>query len=79
MKRVLTPFLLQCYSPAIAIVLISSIGFIVPWSAIPGRIALGVTLFLTMANIFYDNRVIQNLKNYDYAVYVSKALLVIIE
>ena len=60
MKRVLTPFLLQCYSPAIAIVLISSIGFIVPLSAIPGRVTLGVTLFLTMANIFYDNRVIQN-------------------
>ena len=58
MKRVLTPFLLQCYAPAIAIVLISSIGFLVPLSAIPGRITLGVTLFLTLANIFYDNRVI---------------------
>ena len=57
MRRILTPFVLQSYSPAIAIVLISSIGFIVPLSAIPGRITLGVTLFLTMANIFYDNRV----------------------
>ena len=57
MKRVLAPFLLQCYSPAIAIVMISSIGFIVPLSAIPGRVTLGVTLFLTLANIFYDNRV----------------------
>ena len=57
MRRVLTPFVLQCYAPAVAIVLISSIGFIVPLSAIPGRITLGVTLFLTMANIFYDNRV----------------------
>ena len=61
MQRILTPFVLQCYSPAITIVLISSIGFIVPLSAIPGRITLGVTLFLTMANIFYDNRVRFNL------------------
>ena len=57
MRRVLTPFVLQCYSPAIAIVLISSIGFIVPLSDPTGRIALGVTLFLTIASIFYDNRV----------------------
>ena len=60
MKRVLTPFVLQCYSPTVATVLISAIGFIVPWSDITGKITLEVTLFLTLCSIFYDSRVSAN-------------------
>ena len=52
LERILEPYLLQYYFPSIAIVIISQISFIIPLSAIPGRVALIVTLFLTLTNIF---------------------------
>ena len=51
-KRQLSNYVFQYYLPAITIVLASSISFIIPLSAIPGRVALVVTQFLTLTNIF---------------------------
>ena len=52
MQRIISSFIFKCYLPCIAIVVASSISFIVPLSALPGRIALMVTQFLTLTNIF---------------------------
>ena len=48
MSRLISPFMMKYYIPCIAIVLVSEIGFLVPLSAIPGRVALLVTQFLTL-------------------------------
>ena len=51
-RRQLSKYVLQYYLPSIAIVIGSSVSFIIPLSAIPGRVALVVTDFLTLSNIF---------------------------
>ena len=57
LRRILSPYLFQYYFPCIAIVVISEISFIIPLSAIPGRVALVVTQFLTLINIFIHQMV----------------------
>ena len=57
MQRTLQPYLFQYYFPCIAIVIVSQISFIIPLSAIPGRVALVVTQFLTLTNIFIHQMV----------------------
>ena len=57
LKRHITPYLYQYYFPSIAIVVVSFISFIIPLSAIPGRIVLVVTQFLTLTNIFIHQMV----------------------
>ena len=52
LQRIIQPYLYQYYFPCIAIVVVSQISFIIPISAIPGRVALVVTQFLTLTNIF---------------------------
>ena len=52
MTRLLSPFMMKYYIPSIAIVIVSEIGFMVPLTAIPGRVALLVTQFLTLVNLF---------------------------
>lgn len=52
MHRILQPFIMKYYLPCIAIVIMSQISFVIPLSAIPGRVALAVTQFLTLTNIF---------------------------
>ena len=52
LERIIQPYLLQYYIPCITIVLVSMISFLIPLTAIPGRVALVVTLFLTLTNIF---------------------------
>jgi hypothetical protein len=52
MDRVISPYIFKCYLPCFAIVAASSISFIIPLSAIPGRVALMVTQFLTLTNLF---------------------------
>ena len=52
MRRIISPFVFKVYLPCMAIVAASSISFIIPLSAIPGRIALMVTQFLTLTNLF---------------------------
>ena len=46
------PYLVKYYIPCNAIVIISLMSFMIPLSAIPGRIALLVTQFLTLTNLF---------------------------
>ena len=57
LERVVRPYLYQYYFPCIAIVVVSQISFIIPLSAIPGRVALVVTQFLTLTNIFIHQMV----------------------
>jgi gamma-aminobutyric acid receptor subunit alpha len=51
MSRKLQPFIMECYLPCIAIVIVSQISFLIPLDAVPGRVALLVTQFLTLTNI----------------------------
>jgi hypothetical protein len=57
MKRVIQPYVYQYYLPCMSMVLVSFISFLVPLSALPGRIALVVTQCLTLTNIFIHQRV----------------------
>ena len=57
LERTIQPYLYQYYFPCIAIVVVSQISFMIPVSAIPGRIALVVTQFLTLTNIFIHQMV----------------------
>ena len=58
--RQLMSFVVQYYIPCVAIVFLTQISFIIPLSAIPGRVALLVTEFLTLTNIFIHQQVIPN-------------------
>ena len=51
-KRNVEPYFYQYYLPCMAIVVVSLVSFLIPLSAIPGRVALTVTQFLTLTNIF---------------------------
>ena len=57
MKRVQQPYLLKYYLPCIAIVTVTQISFYIPPDAIPGRVALLVTQFLTLTNLFISEQV----------------------
>ena len=57
MRRQIRPYLLEYYIPCLGIVIISSISFAIPLYAIPGRVALVVTLLLTLINIFTQQQV----------------------
>ena len=57
LKRIIQPYLYKYYFPSIAIVIVSFISFIIPLSAIPGRIVLVVTQFLTLTSIFIHQMV----------------------
>ena len=50
--RMLKPFLMKYYLPCGGVVLIAQLSFIIPLSAIPGRVSFLVTLFLTLINVF---------------------------
>lgn len=52
LERDITTYLLQHYLPSAIIVLVSQTSFVIPLSALPGRISLVVTLFLALTNIF---------------------------
>ena len=57
MSRRLQPFIMECYLPCIAIVIVSEISFIIPLNEVPGRVALLVTQFLTLTNICIHQQV----------------------
>ena len=57
MDRKLSPFMLQYYIPCIAIAMVSQLSLVIPVTAIPGRVALLVTLFLTLVNLFIHQMV----------------------
>ena len=52
LERIFEPYFFQFYLPCIIIVVVSILSFIIPLSAVPGRIALIATQFLTLTNIF---------------------------
>ena len=57
LQRIFENYIYNYYLPCILIVLASSLSFIIPLSAIPGRVGLVVTLFLTLTNMFIYARV----------------------
>ena len=57
LRRVIHPYLYQYYIPCIVIVCVSQCSFIIPPSAIAGRLGLVATQFLTLTNIFIDSNV----------------------
>ena len=56
-KRQVPKYIYQYYIPCFTIVVASSFSFFIPLSAIPGRVALVVTQFLTLTNIFINQMV----------------------
>ena len=70
MQRVTTSFIMKYYVPCIAIVLVSEIGFIIPVTAIPGRVGLLVTQFLTLINLFIHQMVSKTLINTPVLVFI---------
>lgn len=52
LRRLVQPYLFQYYFPSAALVVVSHVSFIVPLSSSPARVALVVTQFLTLTNIF---------------------------
>ena len=56
------PYLYQIYLPCFAIVIVSMISFLIPLTAIPGRVTLIVTIFLTITHIFMK-QLVRNKKN----------------
>ena len=55
--RQIDAYFYQCYVPCIFIVTMSFSSFIIPVTAIPGRVAIIVTQFLTLTNIFIHQMV----------------------
>ena len=58
MERLTDSHFMKYYVPCMGIVLISEIGFVIPVTAIPGRIGLLVTQFLSLINLFIHQMVI---------------------
>jgi hypothetical protein len=60
MKRKMSPFVMKYYLPAAGIVIVSEMSFLISPSQLPGRVALLVTLFLVLTNIFTRQQVVLN-------------------
>ena len=58
LQRVLLPYIMKYYLPCIAMIIVSFIGFLLSLSEIPARVALFVTLFLTLTNFLIAQQVI---------------------
>ena len=58
MCRILYSYLFMYYIPCITIVLVSLVWFVIPISAIPGRVGLLVTQILTLTNLLIHQMVI---------------------
>ena len=57
LTRLFEPYLYQIYMPCFAIVVVSMISFLIPLTAIPGRVTLIVTIFLTITHIYMKHLV----------------------
>lgn len=57
-KRHFRAFLMEYFIPCFAMVLVSFVSFTIPADAIPGRVALLVTVFLVLSTFFGDIQVI---------------------
>ena len=69
LTRIFRPYLFQYYLPTAAIVIVSHISFMIPLSSIPGRVALMVTQFLTLTNIFILNVVRKSGRNIEISLF----------
>ena len=58
LERTLLPIFMRYYFPCIAMVIVSFTNFLISFSSIPGRIALLVTVFLTITNILIAQQVL---------------------
>ena len=56
-QRGVRPFVLKYYLPCATITLVSQLSFIIPLTALPGRVALLVTQFLTLTSLFIHQMV----------------------
>ena len=56
-KRGIQPFVLQYYLPCATITIVSQFSFFIPFTALPGRVALLVTQFLTLTSLFIHQMV----------------------
>lgn len=57
MERSLLPYVMKYYLPCVAMVIVSFISFLLSLNSIPARVALLVTLFLTLTNILIAQQV----------------------
>ena len=57
LQRRLLPYIMKYYLPCVAMVTVSFIGFLLSLNSIPARVALLVTLFLTLTNILMAQQV----------------------
>ena len=56
-ERSISSYVIEYYLPCASIVAVSSVSFIIPLTAIPGRVSLVVTLFLTLTNLIIQHEV----------------------
>ena len=59
-KRNIQPFILRYYLPCATITIVSQFSFLIPFTALPGRVALLVTQFLTLTSLFIHQMVCTN-------------------
>ena len=57
LERIFEIYIYEYYLPCLLIVLASNLSFIIPLSALPARVGLVVTLFLTLTNMFIYEKV----------------------
>ena len=57
LQRRLLPYIMRYYLPCVAMVIASFINFLISLNSIPARVALLVTLFLTVTNILIAQQV----------------------
>ena len=58
-SRISRTFIMEYYLPCFAMVIVTFMSFTVPADAIPGRVALLVTIFLVLSTIFGDIQVMK--------------------
>ena len=75
MNRLLQPFIMECYLPCVAIVIVSKISFLIPLDSVPGRVALLVTQFLTLTNICIHQQVFYGLHHTSIIIYISLQIM----
>ena len=56
-ERGISSYVIEYYLPCASIVAGSAVSFIIPLTAIPGRVSLVVTLFLTLTNLIIQHEV----------------------
>ncbi len=59
LERKLSPFIWKYYMPSACCVIMTSMSFLIPPEAIPGRTSLLVTLFLVISGLFNSVQVIK--------------------